>query len=160
MLTNRSMPTSTVIPVLVYEDVPDAVEWLCDTFGFVAGVRLADHRAYLSIGEGSVIVTERRIRPAARYSDAVVLRPPHRGEVSHALIVRVEDVDAHYEHAHASGARIVRPLSDHRYGERQYTAEDLAGHRWTFSQSIADVAPEEWGGESPTATNDTPPAAG
>jgi hypothetical protein len=22
----------------------------------------------------------------------------------------------------------------------------LAGHRWTFSQSIADVAPEEWGG--------------
>jgi hypothetical protein len=24
----------------------------------------------------------------------------------------------------------------------------LAGHEWTFSQSIADVAPEEWGGES------------
>jgi hypothetical protein len=31
------------------------------------------------------------------------------------------------------------------FGERVYTVEDLAGHRWTFSQSIADVAPEQWG---------------
>ncbi len=31
---------------------------------------------------------------------------------------------------------------------RQYEAEDLAGHRWTFSETLADVAPEEWGGES------------
>jgi hypothetical protein len=36
--------------------------------------------------------------------------------------------------------------ADHPYGEPQYTAEDFAGHRSTFSQSIADVAPEEWGG--------------
>ncbi|HEX9942349.1 MAG TPA: hypothetical protein VGG03_10055 [Thermoanaerobaculia bacterium] len=35
--------------------------------------------------------------------------------------------------------------TDMLFGERQYTAEDLGGHRWTFSQSIADVAPEEWG---------------
>jgi uncharacterized glyoxalase superfamily protein PhnB len=34
------------------------------------------------------------------------------------------------------------------YGERQYRAEDLAGHRWTFSETLADVAPEEWGGTS------------
>jgi hypothetical protein len=34
------------------------------------------------------------------------------------------------------------------YGERQYSAEDLAGHRWTFSETLADVAPEEWGGTS------------
>jgi hypothetical protein len=24
--------------------------------------------------------------------------------------------------------------------------QDQAGHRWTFSQSIKDVAPKEWGG--------------
>jgi len=40
------------------------------------------------------------------------------------------------------------PPADYPYGERQYTAEGLAGHCWTFSQSIADVAPEEWGGTS------------
>jgi hypothetical protein len=24
--------------------------------------------------------------------------------------------------------------------------EDLAGHRWQFTQTMRDVAPEEWGG--------------
>jgi hypothetical protein len=32
------------------------------------------------------------------------------------------------------------------YGERQYNADDFAGHSWTFSQSVEDVHPEEWGG--------------
>jgi hypothetical protein len=30
------------------------------------------------------------------------------------------------------------------FGEQQYIVENLGGHRWTFSQSIADVAPEQW----------------
>ncbi len=30
-------------------------------------------------------------------------------------------------------------------GVRQYGVEDPAGHRWMFSQTIAQVAPEEWG---------------
>jgi predicted enzyme related to lactoylglutathione lyase len=33
------------------------------------------------------------------------------------------------------------------FGERQYSAEDLAGYRWAFSQSVADVNPEDWGAE-------------
>jgi uncharacterized glyoxalase superfamily protein PhnB len=32
------------------------------------------------------------------------------------------------------------------YGERQYAAEDPVGHRWTFSETLEDVAPEAWGG--------------
>ena len=67
---------------------------------------------------------------------------------SHAVHVRVEDVDQHYEHARLRGARILQPPADYPYGERQYTAEDYARHRWTFSQSIADVLPEDWGGTS------------
>jgi hypothetical protein len=42
----------------------------------------------------------------------------------------------------------LRAPADYPYGERQYSVEDFAGHRWTFTQSIADVAPEEWGGKS------------
>ena len=40
----------------------------------------------------------------------------------------------------------LRPI----YGERQYVATDLAGHQWTFTQSVADVSPEEWGGTTAT----------
>ena len=34
MLQNRSMPASTVIPVLAYPSVPEAVAWLSAAFGF------------------------------------------------------------------------------------------------------------------------------
>jgi uncharacterized glyoxalase superfamily protein PhnB len=68
-------------------------------------------------------------------------------------MVRVDDVDAHFERSRARGARILDEPTDFPYGERQYNVEDLAGHRWTFSQTIADVAPEDWGGSSELAVH-------
>ena len=62
------------------------------------------------------------------------------------LTMRVADADRHHEQAKRSGAKILQPPTDHPYGERQYSAEDLGGHVWTFSQSIADVDPASWGG--------------
>jgi uncharacterized glyoxalase superfamily protein PhnB len=67
------------------------------------------------------------------------------------VMVRVENVRAHCAQAREQGARIVMELTEFPYGERQYTAEDLAGHQWTFSETLADVAPEEWGGTSVAA---------
>ncbi|MGH2435363.1 MAG: hypothetical protein ACRDFA_00045 [bacterium] len=49
------------------------------------------------------------------------------------------------------GARIVGPPTDQPFGERPYAAEDHAGHPWTFSQHIADLAPEDWGATSAKA---------
>ena len=61
-------------------------------------------------------------------------------------MVRVDDARRHCERAETAGARVVDPLTDHVYGERQYTAVDPWGHRWTFSETLDDVAPEDWGG--------------
>jgi uncharacterized glyoxalase superfamily protein PhnB len=66
------------------------------------------------------------------------------------VVVRVEDAMAHCERARAHGAEIVEEPTDHEYGERQYLAADLAGHRWTFSETLADVDPASWGGELQT----------
>jgi uncharacterized glyoxalase superfamily protein PhnB len=55
-------------------------------------------------------------------------------------------VDAHHLRAVAHGARVIDEPTTHPFGERQYTAVDPGGHSWTFSQSVADVAPAEWGG--------------
>jgi uncharacterized glyoxalase superfamily protein PhnB len=129
------MPPSTVIPVLGYVDVGEAVDWLCETFGFTERWRAGNHRAQLAVGDGAVVVTERGDDQAPSSAD-------------HSVMVRVDDVNAHHERARESGARILHPPTDYPYGERQYTAEDLGGHHWSFSQSIADVAPEQWGGVS------------
>ncbi len=61
-------------------------------------------------------------------------------------MVRVADVDAHHAAAIAAGATVLGPPATYPYGERQYTAVDPAGHRWTFSQSVADIDPASWGG--------------
>jgi uncharacterized glyoxalase superfamily protein PhnB len=144
-MTNRSMPPSLIIPELAYHDVREAVDWLCRTFGFTERLRIGDHRAQLTLGDGSIVVTEQRIDPDAPLEDAD-LPPAPAGKFSHSIMVRVPDIDSHYKHAKESGAEIISPPMDFPYGERQYTAEDLAGHRWTFSQTIADVDPAIWGG--------------
>ncbi|MDB4951956.1 MAG: Glyoxalase/bleomycin resistance protein/dioxygenase [Gemmatimonadetes bacterium] len=139
MRTNRSIPAATVIPVLAYDDVQTAVDWLCAAFGFSERLRIADHRAQLNVGAGAVVVSERKPDPPGDQSGEDVGR-------GHSVMVRVEDADAHCRQAGAHGARIVRAPADHPYGERQYTAVDPGGHVWTFTQTIADVDPADWGG--------------
>lgn len=60
MLENRTMPSCSVMPELVYEDVEEAIEWLCGAFGFVERWRAAGHRAQLRVGDGAIVVRERR----------------------------------------------------------------------------------------------------
>jgi uncharacterized glyoxalase superfamily protein PhnB len=145
MLTNRTMPPCVVIPELVYDDVQAAAVWLSDVFGFTLRWTAGGHRAQLAFGaHGAVVLTEARV--GWRSDDEIVLRTPRSDEVSHAVLVRVEDVDSHHERALARGAQVLHPPDDFPYGERQYAALDFAGHRWTFTQSIADVSPEDWGG--------------
>jgi uncharacterized glyoxalase superfamily protein PhnB len=137
MRSNRSIPNATVIPVLIYPDVRAAVDWLVAAFGFAERVWIGEnHRAQLSFGDGALIVGDVRHDRHA----------PREGEVTHSVMVRVEDVEAHCARAVEHGAVIIDPSTDHPYGERQYSASDPWGHQWTFSQTLADVAPDEWGG--------------
>ena len=65
---------------------------------------------------------------------------------NHAIMVQVVDVDAHCVQTSKAGALIVRAPADYPYSERQYTADAIAGIRWTFSQPIANTDPSTWGG--------------
>ncbi|MDQ0394854.1 VOC family protein [Labrys monachus] len=137
MRSNRSMPASTIIPELGYRNVDEAAQWLCAAFGFTVRLRIPGHRVQLVRGAGTVI---------ARETPAWDGACPPAIERSFAVTVRVDDLDRHFEQAMREGARLLRPPADYPYGERQYSCRDVGGHVWTFSQSIADVAPEDWGG--------------
>lgn len=130
MITNRSMPPSVIIPELPYPDVRQAVDWLCRCFGFSERLGSGKHRAQLVYGQGAVVLTALGEGPVA----------------SHSLMVRITDVDSHHARLVRLGVRILHPPADYPYGERQYTAEDLGGHHWTFSQTIQDVDPGAWDG--------------
>jgi uncharacterized glyoxalase superfamily protein PhnB len=139
VVSNRSAPNATVVPILVYADVGKAIDWLCGAFGFVERLR-AEHggvvtHAQLAVAEGAIMLG----RQGGEYC------APRRGEVTQYVHVSVEDVDRHCEHAQRCGAKILGRPDNKPFGERQYTVEDPEGHRWTFSQHVADVAPEKWG---------------
>jgi uncharacterized glyoxalase superfamily protein PhnB len=139
MKRNRSVHDATVIPVLVYPDVRQAVDWLTTAFGFAERVRIGEsHRSQLRLGDGALIVADvRRDR-----------HPPRQGEVTHSVMVRVDDARAHCERARGHGARILMEPTDFEYGERQYEAQDPFGHQWTFTETLTEVTPEECGGET------------
>ena len=132
MLPNRSVPPCTVIPVLIYPDPSAAAEWLSAAFGFTVRLRIANHRIQMRAGEGCFTIAEGNVVP----------------NHSHITQVRVEDALGHCERARKHGAIILTEPTDHMYGERQYNAQDFNGHRWDFTQTIADVEPESWGGTS------------
>ena len=137
MRRNRSVPPPQVIPVLVYPDVREAVAWLEAGLGASERVRIGDgHRAQLSLNGAAVIVAE----------PGNTRVPPSSGVTTHMVMLRVDDVGAVCERARRHGARVLMEPTEFQYGERQCELEDPFGHRWTVTQTIADVAPEDWGG--------------
>ncbi len=141
-MTNRSAPPGSVVPVLQYPDVVAATDWLCHAFGFRVRLRIGSHRAQLVCDGGAVVVHEPRATDGTPAPDTD--RRPGADD-RHEVLLRVADVDAQVARAAAAGARIVEEPGDHAYGERQAVALDIGGHRWTFTQSIADVDPASWG---------------
>src|SRR6266849_3110766 len=141
MIANRSVPTDTVLPHVVYRDVAAAIAWLTKTFGFTEHYRYGELRgpvsgAQLHLGNAWIMVNRARAGSGS---------PAQLGFRTQSLTVIVENVDAHFQRAKAAGAKIVEELNETIYGERQYGVEDLDGHHWLFSRHARDVSPEEWG---------------
>ena len=133
----------TTIPMLTYEDVGAAADWLCSAFGFrESGERFSDDEgrvthAELAYGDGVVMLgfasphyrSPRRhaaeCEQAARWLDN-----PY---VVDGVLVLVDDLDEHLARAREAGAEILRGPDDQAFG-RLYSAADVEGHRWMFEQ--------------------------
>jgi uncharacterized glyoxalase superfamily protein PhnB len=141
VISNRSVPTDTLLPHVVYQDIAEAIVWLTKTFGFSEHYRYGEPGGPVSGAQmhlGNAWIMLKRARPGSA-------SPAHLGYGTQSLSVFLEDVDAHFQKAKAAGAKIVEDLHETVYGERQYGAEDLAGHHWLFSRHARDLSPDEWG---------------
>jgi uncharacterized glyoxalase superfamily protein PhnB len=138
----RDMPS--VIPMISYEDVAQAADWIVRAFGFRETGRWADGdgrvtHVNMELGEGVVMLGS----PSPRYQS-----PRHHAEVCDlarawsttpyvvdGVLVYIDDIEAHFQRAQASGATVLSPLEDNPgVRQRNYRAEDLEGHRWMFAQ--------------------------
>ena len=142
MVQQPAESAPVVIPYLLYEDLDAAVDWLVGAFGLREEVRMPGP-------EGKAV------HAALRHKDGMVMmghpgpeyqNPKHRGGATSLVYVYVDDVDQHHAMAKAAGATILTEPQDHAYCERQYNARDFFGHHWDFTETIADIAPEDWSG--------------
>jgi MerR family transcriptional regulator, thiopeptide resistance regulator len=137
MTTQQNAATRTaIVPILVYEDIEAAHDFLVGTFGFTSGGLQRDEN-------DNVIHGEVRLGEAAIWLHAVAeehqMMSPRASSQSHGgLEIIVEDVDAHYTRSKAAGADIDYPPADKAYGLREYRARDPENHRWWFSTPLAD----------------------
>ena len=129
------MPTlGRIVPVLTYRDIPAAHDFLVEAFGFVAGgvQRSTDGQAiHGEVRAGDAPVWLHRVT-AEHHLDS----PTAEDVANSGLFVYVDDVDAHYERARTAGALIDSAPVDQPYGQREYGARDLEGHRWWFAAPV------------------------
>jgi len=112
---------STISPIVPYRDLPAAIDFLCDAFGF-------DRHEVHEGEDGELEHVELRLG-----DDVIMPAPVRQGEPGRALIYCVvDDADAHHDRAKAAGAKIVGELRDTDYGSRDYSTEDPEGNRWFF----------------------------
>jgi len=131
----------TVTPYLILNEASEAVAFYKRALGASEVLRMDDpsgkiHHAEISIG-GS------RIMLADEHPDIQALSPKTIGGSPVSIHLYVEDVDGAVERAVASGAKLIRPVTDQFYGDRVGGVEDPFGYRWFIATHKEDLTLDE-----------------
>ena len=141
MVQNPPPGSQRILPYLNYADPKPVIEFLIDAFGFEQGTLLDMPDG--SVGHCELLMNGETLMLSSEFPEGGLSSPRTLGGVHATVVVYVDDVDAHFEHAKASGAQIVEEPTDQFYGDRTYRALDPEGVGWEFHQHVRDVTPEE-----------------
>ena len=126
---------------IYYDDPAAAIDWLCRAFGFEVQIKVVGdggriEHSELVFGGGLIMVGG----PRDKYP---YWKTPSQigGGNTQNMMVYVDDVEAHCKRAREAGAKIVREMETHDYGEgywadKDYECEDVGGHHWWFTQRL------------------------
>jgi uncharacterized glyoxalase superfamily protein PhnB len=123
-----------IIPILVYDDIPSAHNFLVDAFAFSPGGVQHTPDGVAVHGEvraGDLLIWLHRAAP-----EHDLASPRSQAVATGGLVVHIDDVDAHCAHARECGARVDSEPQDQPYGQREYGARDPEGHRWWFASPL------------------------
>jgi PhnB protein len=119
------------------------MDWLATAFGFVERERWLDDDGALAHGEmstgGGLIMLA---TPTPAYEGPTLHRSHCEAAdswltapwVIDGVLVYVDDVASHFEHAKLAGAALLSGIETGPGGHALYRTEDIEGHRWMFMQ--------------------------
>jgi PhnB protein len=131
----------SVTPYLIFSDAPAAIAFYKKALGAEEVMRMADpggkvQHAEIKIGDSHIMLAD-------EHPEIGALSPKTVGGSPVLIHLYVEDVDGAVERAVAAGAKLVRPVEDQFYGDRNGGVEDPFGYRWFIATRREDLSIEE-----------------
>lgn len=123
-----------VVPLMRYRDLPKAITWLSDAFGFEVHYTASDDDgkliyAQMVYGNGMVMLGPVR---DSDFDDLLSQPDEIGGTETQSCYLVVEDVENHYGRAKEAGAEIALEVQSDETGGRAYSCRDYEGHLWNF----------------------------
>jgi PhnB protein len=136
----------SVTPFLSVKDAARAVEFYRKAFGATELERMEEpdgkvNHALLKIGDSLVRVSDDGSKHVAAWVAKGWSRSPQSlGGTPVHFYVYVDDSDAVFKRAIASGAKVMEPVTDKVWGDRTGALTDPFGHIWMVATHKKDVA--------------------
>lgn len=133
-----------VIPHLVVDDAPAAIDFYVKAFGAVEMGRVPRPdgkliHAAVEINGSTVMLND----DFPEMSGGKSTTPPALGGTPVTIHLTVTDVDKKFQQAVDAGATVVMPLEDQFWGDRYGMVVDPFGHQWSLGQPVREVSFEE-----------------
>ncbi len=105
------------------------IDWLEKAFGFTVKSR---YMTGDKVGHAELAFGSSMIMCGDEKDDAYGTLVGAAGQGGKSLYLAVDDVDALFDRASASGAEIVEGLTERDYGSREFICRDPEGNIWCF----------------------------
>jgi len=134
---------SSVTPYLIVKDANKAIEYYKKVFGATETVRMPGPdgkigHAELKIGNSNIMLADENPSMGAGHVSAAAI-----GASPVSLYVYLPNVDEVVQRAAKEGAKILKPVQDQFYGDRNGFIQDPFGHLWGVATHVEDVSPKD-----------------
>lgn len=134
---------NTITPYLIIKGAAQAIEYYKKVFGATEVVRMNGPEgkvghAELKIGNSIIMLADENPSMGEGHTSAATI-----GASPVSLYVYLPDVDSVVKRAAAEGAKILKPVQDQFYGDRNASIQDPFGHLWGIATHVEDVSPEQ-----------------
>ena len=132
-----------VTPYLVIKGAAKAIDYYKNVFGATETVRMPGPdgkigHAELKIGNSHIMLADENPSMGEGHTSAATI-----GSSPVSLYVYLPNVDDVVKRAVAEGAKLLKPVQDQFYGDRNGFIRDPFGHFWGIATHVEDVSPKD-----------------
>jgi PhnB protein len=133
----------SITPYLVIRGAARAIDYYKKVFGATELFRMDGPdgkvgHAELKIGDSRIMLAEENPSMGQGHASATTI-----GSSPVSLYLYLPDVDKVVDRAVAEGAKVVKAVETHFYGDRSGFVQDPFGHFWGIATHVEDVSPKE-----------------